>query len=396
VNILQLVPRIPAPLVDGGAIYVYNTALELSKLGNRVTIAALHSNRHEQDVDQISRFATLYTKDGKFQAYTPGAAIKSLVTGQPITVQHRMDPAIINQLISSVEEDIDVILIEGIHISGAISKIREKFPGVPIVLRQSNVEFEVLSTVGEQMKNPLKKGFYKLQSRFMKAFELERMRKCDAVSFISTSDLKTFQPYFSDLRYFISNAGAYLPEITEGRKTNKLVAISNWEWQPNIQGLEWFLKNVWGEVREKYPVLSFHIAGKGISAAFKQQFAGDRLIFEGFVDDIEQYRQQATLFVAPLFSGSGMKLKILEAFASGLPTITTNIGIQGIEARPGIHYMQAENKEEFISAIGNLITHRDRRDAIGSNARELIKEHYTWPVLAEKLHRFLMKLTNAS
>ena len=394
-NILQLVPRIPAPPVDGGAIYVYHTALELSKLDNHVIVAALHSNQHEQDADQLRRFATVYTTEGAFEQYTAGAAIKSLLTRQPVTVQHRMKTARINRLIDSIEEQVDVILIEGIHISGAISKLRQRFPGAPIILRQSNVEFDVLSTVGKQMKNPLLKGFYTLQSRFMKQFELEQINKSDAVTFISESDFERFSSHISNLTYFISTAGSYLPEITENRNRHKMIALSNWEWQPNIQGLKWFLNTVWEDIMVRHPKLSFHIAGKGIPEDLKEQFASKRLIFEGFVDDIEQFRQEAGLFVAPLFSGSGMKLKVLEAFASGVPTITTHIGIQGIEASPDVHYLHAETKDEFLEAIDTLVAHNEKRAAIGNRARELIKEHYTWPVLAQKLHHFLAAISNS-
>ena len=392
-KILQLVPRIPAPAVDGGAIYVYCIAKELAKSGNDVIIAALESNKHKQDVKPLKEFSKVYTVKGNFKKYSLTAAIKSLITRKPITVQHRMRMQVIEKLIDKIEEDVDIILIEGIHISVALPLLREKFPATPIVLRQSNVEHEVLYTVGKHKNSFLEKLFYKWQGKFMKSFEINRMQKVDAVTVISEYDLNKFKKLLPGVQYFISSAGAYMPEIKEKRKEKYLISISNWEWDPNIQGLKWFLDNVWPEIHSINPDITYAVAGKGIPEKMRKNYTLLNIEFLGFVDNIEKFRQQGTLFIAPLFSGSGMKLKVLEAFASGLPTITTKVGIQGIKAEAGKDYIHAETAEEFIEGIQFLIENKTKRDIIGDNAQSVINHSYRWPVLAQKFEDFLKTLT---
>lgn len=391
-KILHFVPRIPSPPIDGGAIYVYYTAKELAKLGNNVIIAALESNKHKQDIQPLKQFSKVYSVKGNFKKYSLGAAIKSLITQYPVTVQHRIRMKVIKALVNKVEENVDVILIEGIHMALATPLLKKKFPDTPIVLRQSNVEHEVLYTVGKYKDSYLEKLFYKWQGNFMKSFELNQMPKMDAVTVISDYDLNKFKKLLPDLQYFISSAGAYIPEITEQRKKDYLISISNWEWAPNIQGLKWFLDKVWPQIHNANPEITYGIAGKGIPQSMIDSYKHLNIKFLGLVDDIETFRQQGTFFIAPLFSGSGMKLKILEAFASGLPTVTTQIGIQGIKAKAGKDYIHAETKEEFSKGIQVLLNNKTERDKMGSNARNLINQSYHWPVLASELEEFLRSL----
>lgn len=394
-HLLHILPRIPAPPNDGGAVYIYNMLRELRKLGHELTFVSLISNKHEQSPDMISELGTLYAEEGKFEPYTVSSAIKSLITRQPITVQHRMDPNIMHNLLQKVSEVPDVILIEGLHAAFFLDQLRVKFPETPIVLRQVNVEHLVLERNAEQSENSFKKWFLKQQAKLLKKFEIRKMKEADYVTAISDSDVETYRRYLPEKDYFLNTAGAHLkPETSDPRDPSMILAISNWHWQPNLDGLKWFLKYIWPVIEKKHPSLRLHVAGDGLSDSFRRQFGSESIHYLGFVDDIDALRLKASVFIAPLLSGSGMKLKILEALAAGLPTITTRFGAEGISMVDNVHYLHADSAEDFRLAIERLAESKSLRNTLSKNGRNLIRNQYTWDQKASELSDFLKTIVN--
>lgn len=358
-----------------------------------MTLASLISNKHEQNIEQVREHAEVYAEEGKFTPYSLLAVLKSTVSRQPITIQHRMDVNLMRNALEQLDATPDVILLEGLHTAAFLEDVRAFFPETPVVLRQSNVEYLLLKRNAASTKNPFLKAFYYDQYRLMKQFELNAMKKVDAVTAITDFDRNIYLKDVPDLKCYVSPAGAEIPDsLGLNREENKLLAISNWRWKPNIDGLKWFLEEVWPSLINQRPELSFDIIGDGLTSNFKSKYAHRNIRFLGFVDDLEPHRQTATVFVAPLFSGSGMKLKIVEGMASGLPIVTTKIGAEGIEIEHDRHYVEANTKAEFESAIIDLLDHPQKRKALSSEARKKAEKRYGWEEITRKLIQFLKTL----
>lgn len=394
-HLLHVIPRIPAPPRDGGSVYIYNMLRELHKLGHKLTFVTLISNKHEQSPEMISELGDLYAEDGKFKPYSIYSGIKSILTREPVTVQHRMKADIMRRLLQKLSDKPDVILIEGLHSAHFIDLLRSRFPSVPIVLRQVNVEHLVFERNAVQVNNPLKKWFLIEQSKLMKQFEIRKMSEADYVTAISRNDIKTYQEYFPEKDFFLNTAGAHLkPEPTETRDPSMILAISNWKWQPNLDGLYWFLNKIWPDIERKYPHLKLHIAGEGLTDSFKRKFDSDKIHYLGFVDDIDSLRLKASIFIAPLLSGSGMKLKILEALAAGLPTVTTRFGAEGISMNDEVHYLHADKATDFRQCVERLIDNENLRHSLSRNGRDLIRNKYSWEQKAYELSNYLNSITD--
>lgn len=392
-NILQITPRLPAPPNDGGAVYIYYTTKYLSQLGENVTLASLISNKHEQSVAQLEKYADVYAEDGKFTPYSLLSVVKSAITRQPITIQHRMHSNVMREALKNIDATQDVILLEGLHTAAFLDDVRAFFPATPVVLRQSNVEYLLLKRNAASTKNPFLKAFYFDQYRLMKKFELDAMKNVDAVTAITEFDKEVYLKDLPDLNCFVSPAGAEIPELMgQEREENKLLAISNWRWKPNIDGLKWFMEEVWPSLLEQRPDLEFDIIGEGLTSRFKNKFAHQNINYLGFVDNLEPHRQSATVFVAPLFSGSGMKLKIVEGMASGLPIVTTKIGAEGIEIKNNTHYLEANTKSEFEAAIMELLNHPQKREKLSQEARNKAINNYGWEGITRQLIQFIRTL----
>lgn len=389
-NLLHILPRLPAPPNDGGAVYVYNMLRELEKLGHELTIVSLISNKHEQDLKMIEAIGDVYAEDGQFKPYSIHSVLKSFISRQPITVQHRMKTDIMKSLLSQVNKQPDVILLEGLHSAAFLEQARQRFPGVPVVLRQVNVEHQLLKRNGVLNQNLLKKWFYFDQAKLMKRFELQKMQDADYVTAISQNDIDNYKSDLPNSNFFLNTAGANVPdEIDEQRDPKMMFTVSNWRWQPNLDGLEWFMEEIWPIIHNKLPNIHFHVAGDGLTDSFKHRFSSSHIHYLGFVDDIDSLRQKASVFVAPLLSGSGMKLKVLEGLAAGLPTVTTRFGSEGIEIENKIHFLQADNAEQFSRAVISLFEDNTLKNSLSIKGKERIKSKYSWKRKGRELSDYL-------
>ncbi|NET33900.1 MAG: glycosyltransferase family 4 protein [Cyanothece sp. SIO1E1] len=397
--LLQVCPRIPSPPNDGGAVYIYNTTKSLSELGHTIIMASFESNRHDQEKSDFKKYAEIHSKPINFKKYGFLAVLKSVLTWQPITVQHRMDLELMNSILSEIHVQPDIILIEGIHCSRFIPQLRKKFRNTPIVLRQSNVEHLIYKRNAKRSKNILEKIFLFQQYFAMKRFELTAMKTVDAVTAISEIDLGVFSNELPKLNYYVSSAGADLPSDPDtivSRESSTILMISHWTWRPNYDGLKWFLDNVWDSIRRRNPDIKLNIIGTGLSNKFISNYSRKNIDFLGFVQDLAPYRQRATIFLAPLFSGSGIKLKILESLAFGIPTITTDIGKEGIRIEDGKNFILANTAKEFEESIQRLLNDKELQSKLSINAQTLIKDQYSWISITEGLAIFLESVISSS
>jgi len=397
-KILLIMPRIPAPPNDGGAIYLYHITRHLAMRGHELVVASFQSNRHLQKPDMMTPYCRLYSLPVRFKPYNITAVLKSTITRQPVSVQHRMDSTLMRKIFSIIPDSyFDIISIEGLHSAQFVDIAKAKYPDTPIILRQANVEHLLLKRNAQNTKNPILRLFFNDQAQLMKKFEVSAMKSVDGVTAVTPYDQDKFCELIPDLISEVVPDGADLPPKRNiSRDHHTIFAVSNWDWRPNIDGLLWFVKNVWPELQKRYPDIFFEIAGRGISERLQHDFKKKGISYLGFVDNIEIYRQKASVMVAPLLYGSGLKLKILEGLASGVPIVTTSIGSEGIEMKPGRDYLLAETPSEFMEQIIRLLKEPELRDKISHNSRSLIERKYQWNQQAEKLEVFMNRIIEMS
>ncbi|MBO6522721.1 MAG: glycosyltransferase family 4 protein [Balneolaceae bacterium] len=392
-KILQITPRLPFPTTDGGAVYIFNTTKFLAELGHEITLASFISNKHAQDEGGISEYAKVHTIDGQFSPYGFLAALKSSILRKPITITHRMNRKLMCTVLKEINTAPDIILLEGLHTAEFFDDVRLKFPDIPIILRQSNVEYLLLVRNAKTNSNPFIKLFLLDQARLMKKYELAAMSKADAVTAISSYDKAVYLDDLPELDCFVSPAGSEIyPFAKKNRKQLSLLAISNWRWSPNLEGIKWFLEEIWPLVISQHPKVHLDIVGEGLPKELLKKHGSYNIQYHGFVKDLEPYRHSATLFIAPLLSGSGMKLKVIEGLASGLPLITTSIGAEGIDIQDKVHYMNADSAREFVDKISLVLTDIALQKKLSENAIQVIQQNYDWLSITKRLESFLQKV----
>jgi len=177
-----------------------------------------------------------------------------------------------------------------------------------------------------------------------------------------------------------------LPELDPNVTSPMILFIGTLTWEPNIDGLLWFLENCWSTIKEHYPDVQLVIGGKSPDKRLVEWAEQDSAIaITGFIEDPEEYLTKARVFIAPLRFGSGMKVKVLNAMYRGIPTVTTDIGIEGLDVEDGIHIAVGNEPAEFTARVEKLLTDNDYWNQLKTASRSLAGSKYTWQEVHKEL-----------
>ena len=135
------------------------------------------------------------------------------------------------------------------------------------------------------------------------------------------------------------------------------------------------------------PNVRFCICGHGMPAAWRQQFPDARIDWQGYVPDLSEVQRRSAVFMAPLRSGGGSKLKVLEAMAAGLPIVSTREGLSGLPVQPGRQALAADTTADFAQALLQVLNHPTQARALGEAARQMVRATFDWATVAGQLEQ---------
>ncbi len=161
-----------------------------------------------------------------------------------------------------------------------------------------------------------------------------------------------------------------------------LVFLGNYRHPPNVDTALFYAKKVMPLIRGDHPRAEFLVIGPHPTEDVQRLDERSYVRVTDFVPDFRPYLEQASAFVAPILTGAGMRVKILEAMACGVPVIGTGLAMQGIGAKDGVHFFAAESAEEFAAASAKCIAEPDRARRVGDQGRKLIAEKHSYETSA--------------
>jgi glycosyltransferase involved in cell wall biosynthesis len=169
--------------------------------------------------------------------------------------------------------------------------------------------------------------------------------------------------------------------------SQNIVTMGTLHYPPNADGIRWFAREVFPLIREQAPAASLTIIGKNPPADFLQHQAEDpeAVKVTGYVPDLVPYLEQAEIMVVAVRAGGGMRVRILEAFARGMPVVTTTIGLEGIDAEPGRDVLVADTPQDFAGEVLRLLEDKALQGVLSNNGRLLVEKKYDWRVVLGKM-----------
>jgi glycosyltransferase involved in cell wall biosynthesis len=394
-RILQLTLRIPYPLHDGGAIATYKVTEQLSKAGHPVVMIALNTKKHRQDPSVMEDICEIHTTDLDTTP-TFSDALRSFLFGElPYNVE-RFQSEAHHELIKSVmqQREFDIVQLEGSYLCLYAETI-QKYTRAPLVLRAHNVEYKIWERYAENEKNPFKRFYYRHLAKRGLHFERTYPKQCDGLISMSSQDAADFRQMgftgnIESIPPGIDLASYPEPTSPQAKDMNKVGFLGSLEWMPNVQGLQWFLDYAWPLLRNRQEAAELHVAGRNPSQEVLN-WTYPAVTIHGEVADAYAYLLDYPIVIIPLLSGSGVRIKLLEALALGRCVVSSKIGAEGLAVRHREHLMLAETPLEFAENISFLMRNPDFCAGMQQSAIELIRKNYDWPVITQRFEAFYEK-----
>jgi glycosyltransferase involved in cell wall biosynthesis len=170
------------------------------------------------------------------------------------------------------------------------------------------------------------------------------------------------------------------------REEDVIVFSGNLEYHPNVSAVRYFREEIWPQLRARWPGLVWRLIGKNPQGVAKITSGDPRIELSGPVDDAVPELARAKVAIVPVLAGSGTRVKIIEAWAAGVPVVSTPLGAEGLPARAGEHLLLADDAPGFRDAVSSLLASPALRDRIGHAGRYLFECEFTWEAAWKSLH----------
>lgn len=332
---------------------MYDLVCNLAWRGEAVTVLALNTPKHFQPPGVLPDRVRLLTVAVNTDISLLKAFIHLFKTS-PYNFARFRSQAYAQKLARLLQaETFDLVQVEGSQMAWCLDLVR-RYSRAPVVLRAHNVEYTIWQRLGCHEPQQLKRFYFR-----QLAFKIRNLEKAcfplfDLVVAITPEDQVRILDLAPGARVAVVPAGveAGRLELRAGMKpkAKTLFVIGSLNWQPNLEGLSWFLNQVWPEVQTAHPELELHVAGS-FQPDFWQQLPRRQVVWHGFVPDAAFFMQQFELMLVPLLSGGGMRVKIVEGLSLGKSILTTTVGAEGVAGRSGEHLLIADGAREWISLL---------------------------------------------
>lgn len=277
-------------------------------------------------------------------------------------------------------ERFDVVVFDFVH----AAVLKPEGLDAASVCFTHNVEAEIFARHAKEAANPLMRRIWSSQHRKMNDFERDALRGFTSVIAVSARDGAFFRDHYGvdgveaiptgvDLDFF---AWRLPPAVGPGTPPTA-VFVGSMDWAANIDGVQFFLDEVWPLVLSEVPDARFSVVGRNpppsLTARIQRYPSVD---FTGFVDDVRPHAHAAHAFVIPLRVGGGTRIKAFEAMAMGCPVVSTAIGIEGLDVTPEEHFLLRDEPDEQAAAIVSLLRDASLRDRLSQDARRCVEDRF--------------------
>lgn len=267
----------------------------------------------------------------------------------------------------------------------------------PTVLFQHNVESSLWRRMASTETNLAKRLLFKIESAKMERYERNALKRFHRVIAVSETDRQQMLAMQPGCEITVVPTGVDCREFTGAPPASgtppRIIFIGSMDWEPNIDSVAFFCRDIWPSIRTQFPDAIFEIVGRNPHAKVRA-LASDSIRVTGTVPSINSYLKDATVVVVPLRIGGGTRLKIFEAMAMGKAVVSTSIGAEGLDVSSGRNIILADDPQRFAEAVLLLLRDPALRRKYEEAAAQLAAE-YDWPKIAQSFLAVLQKAASA-
>jgi polysaccharide biosynthesis protein PslH len=391
-KILFLSNRGLLPIKDGHTRRSYNILKGLAE-NNQIYFLSLFEAPEEvctENIEKLKQICShvefLPAPPKKISVGMIVRLVRSLFSLDPYTIWRHYSTSFLNrveQLIDS--KQFDLVHCDTLPICYSVRNGKNVLRSVT----DHDVSYLKCLSMARDKKNILLKLFMHIEAWKLRRLEGTIFKQVDLGIVVSQPDGDVLRKLCPEGQFLVVENGVALESFYPSGETteqSKIVWMGGFDHYPNRQGINFFLEKVYPLVKQEIPDVSVDIIGGGLTDTLRRYAAKDSSVnFTGYVDDPLPYISRASVFVAPVLSGGGTKLKVLEAMAAGKAIVTTSVGCEGIGGTPGIHYLVADEHSLFAKDIVRIINDHLLKESLGMNAKNLVTAKYDFVKLCRKL-----------
>ena len=405
-HILFLTQIIPYPPDAGPRVKTWHLLRYLSERGHQVTLASFirpEEEAHLQALQQVC--AAVHTVPiRRSRLADVGYWLRSHLSGRPFLIERDDLPG----MRSLVKRLVDSQPVDAIHTDQlTMTQFALPYCAHAIGSWRPAVIFDAHNavwTIVERMRQNAPwflKPLASLESRRIKRYEGMIVRRFDHTLAVTDPDRQALLEAVAA----VSPAGSpklapitvvpiavdtqELQPVERQAESTNILTLGTLHYLPNADGIRWFAREVFPLVRQQVPQATLTIVGKNPPADFVQLASQNPEVIKvtGYIPDLNPYMQQAALMVVAVRAGGGMRVRILEAFARAMPVVTTTVGLEGIDAEPGIDVLVADTPQAFARDVVQLLGDSALQSRLAGNGRRLAESCYDWQVVLKKMDR---------
>ena len=390
-KILQLCKKVPYPLKDGESVAIYTLSKGLANSGCEISLLAFNTSKHYVELgdvlpNQLSHYSTINAISLDTRISYWSAFMNLWNTDKSYNIERFVSDAFtlkLKELLTMT--DYDIIQLETLYMAPYINIIR-KHSTAKVIMRSHNIESEIWFNLASKTRSPLKSWYFNLCGSRLDQYEKQVYADYDLLLPITAMDSAKYRNNgFKGKKYIVPIGLEVEKYITSNQKNHDKIRmgyIGSLDWKPNIEGLDWFL-NDWEKISLIFPNLEFHLAGR--NPGDRYQTSIPNFIMHGEVESAIKFIDSLDILLVPLFSGSGMRVKILEGMLLSKVVISTPKGFEGIDISHNENALCYESLEDLIQCLENCYNTHDFKENLGKNARNYIINKFDYNRIAHRL-----------
>lgn len=262
--------------------------------------------------------------------------------------------------------------------------IKKRYPSF-LIYEAHDVVSQLLKNLGKENKKILKK-------------ERKAVQIADGIICFTQKDKNQLIKLGANKEKIIINpCGVNIKEVLycgPNLKAKNLLFLGNHFYEPNRRALDYLLKRIIPILFKNEPKISLKIVGNYPLNRYQEHFKNKRIDFLGFVPDLNSVFKKTTIALAPIKFGSGIRIKILNYMAAGIPTISTTLGASGIENKKSL--IIENNLSKYPELIISLLKDKEKLIEISKNARDVIEKKYSWEIISQEIIKYYNSIENKS